>query len=165
MFGDFDFCSPLFVTWKKQTEEGLSLRGCMGTFSSMPLEEGLKKYARLSAFEDTRFDPVEQEELETLVCSVSLLGDFEPCADNFDWIIGTHGIKIAFSYNRVLYSATYLPEVAKEQNWTQLKTLEHLVRKTGFRGSIDTAMSSLALERYTSSIASATYLEYKQNLF
>ena len=57
-------CSPLFVTWNKRSfaydetdasddqddekeedEEDVSLRGCIGTFSPLPLEKGLRDYA------------------------------------------------------------------------------------------------------------------------
>lgn len=36
---------PLFVTWYKKKQDSYSLRGCIGTFSEIPLYEGLKEYA------------------------------------------------------------------------------------------------------------------------
>lgn len=41
--------SPLFVTWNKYADDdhshSPSLRGCIGCFSAMPLEDGLREYA------------------------------------------------------------------------------------------------------------------------
>ena len=105
-------CSPLFVTWNKRSfaydetdasghqdddeeedEDDVSLRGCIGTFSPLPLEKGLRDYAitrrvrnpsaegswlrvlialadnlRCSAFRDTRFRPMTADELPFLQC-------------------------------------------------------------------------------------------------
>lgn len=106
--------SPVFVTWNKRsfvydekdasidyTEEGkevdeddedVSLRGCIGTFAPMRLEDGLREYAitawvqlggfglelvysdggwldvSRSAFKDTRFSPITKDELPFLQC-------------------------------------------------------------------------------------------------
>ena len=64
----FPDSSPLFITWNKydhapepksesddgeedqseeDEEDGPRLRGCIGTFSPMPLEEGLTEYAKI----------------------------------------------------------------------------------------------------------------------
>ena len=42
------------------------LRGCIGTFEPQPLREGLAEYALISAFRDTRFRRIEEDELESL---------------------------------------------------------------------------------------------------
>ena len=47
---------PLFVTWYIGRE--LNLRGCIGTFSPMALHDGLNEYAKISAFQDSRFNPI-----------------------------------------------------------------------------------------------------------
>lgn len=36
---------PLFVTWKKLSGGHYDLRGCIGTFDSKPLNEGLRDYS------------------------------------------------------------------------------------------------------------------------
>eukprot|EP00694_Reclinomonas_americana_P001305 EC785570.1.p2 GENE.EC785570.1~~EC785570.1.p2 ORF type:complete len:122 (+),score=12.95 EC785570.1:26-391(+) len=63
--------SPLFVTFKKRASskrhhrhrrddsEEWELRGCIGTFSPLPLGEGLRQYTVQSAFRDRRFYPIE----------------------------------------------------------------------------------------------------------
>jgi AMME syndrome candidate gene 1 protein len=120
-----DQAYPLFVTWKKDD----ILRGCIGSFSPQGLHSGLRRLAYCSAFEDTRFPPIDSSELEQLTCSVSLLTEFEDVATWNDWTIGVHGIQIKYHG----YGATYLPEVAKEQGWNHLETLQSLMRKAGFR--------------------------------
>jgi AMMECR1 domain-containing protein len=77
-----------------------------------------------------------------------------------------HGIWIEFSDdNGRKKTATYLPEVAKEQGWTKKKAIHSLLRKGGFRGSItDDVMRAIILTRYQSRKAQATYEEYTQSL-
>ncbi|KAK2566675.1 AMMECR1-like protein, partial [Acropora cervicornis] len=88
---------PLFVTWKIGHDR--RLRGCIGTFTAMRLHKGLKEYTLSSALRDSRFSPVTKEELALLYCS-----------------IGVHGIRIEFYNEKGAHrTATYLPEVAKEQ--------------------------------------------------
>lgn len=122
--------SPLFVTWMINKDE---LRGCIGTFASKPLNQLLKKYALTSALSDSRFDPINLKEVPKLTCSVSLLIDFESDKDAYDWEIGKHGIEIFFEENGEDYSATFLPEVASEENWSKDETLKHLIRKSGLK--------------------------------
>jgi len=86
---------PLFVTWSKLTNGDPSsarLRGCIGSFSALPLREGLAEYALIryenassvevldvrnpgsyyyisySAIKDSRFYPITNSELESLEC-------------------------------------------------------------------------------------------------
>lgn len=40
---------PIFVTWKKKDGKEYDLRGCIGTFSGLPLHDGLQKYALIAA--------------------------------------------------------------------------------------------------------------------
>ncbi|KAG0239643.1 AMME chromosomal region protein 1-like [Mortierella sp. GBA43] len=118
------------------------------------------------AFKDGRFPPIAKKELVSLVCNVSLLTDFEDGKDYLDWEIGVHGIWIEFSDdNGRKKTATYLPEVAKEQGWTKKKAIHSLLRKGGFRGSItDDVMRAIVLTRYQSRKAQATYEEYTRSL-
>ena len=86
--------APLFVTWHIYKDD---LRGCIGTFSSESIEKNLPRYALISAFQDTRFDPISKDELKDLSCAVSLLTNFENAKNAFDWEIGKHGIQIEFT--------------------------------------------------------------------
>ena len=115
-------CTPLFVTWEKkqqqqqQQQQHYSLRGCIGTLSPRPLVTAIGEYALLAALKDRRFDPIRPEELPYLRVGVSLLVNYELCDHIYDWEVGVHGILIKFTVNpNAEYSATYLPEVAKEQ--------------------------------------------------
>ena len=80
-----------------------------------------------------------------------------------DWIVGTHGIDIEFEdKNGTNYSATFLPEVAEEEGWDQRTTLKYLVKKAGYRGSLDKVLSKIRLTRYQSIKKTITYDEYKK---
>ncbi|KAL2014119.1 hypothetical protein VTN00DRAFT_1644 [Thermoascus crustaceus] len=126
---------PLFVTWNTLSRNGhKSLRGCIGTFEAQDLPSGLKSYALTSAFDDTRFSPIPASLLSSLSCSLTLLGNFEPCTNAMDWILGTHGLRISFIHRGRRYGATYLPDVAVEQGWTKEETVESLMRKAGWDG-------------------------------
>ncbi|GAA5939343.1 uncharacterized protein JCM15063_004492 [Sporobolomyces koalae] len=89
---------PLFVTWniKSRSDGEYDLRGCIGNFEALPLRAGLRDYAAISAFRDHRFDPISAKELKRLQCGVSLLTDFEECADYLDWTLDLHGIYVQF---------------------------------------------------------------------
>ncbi|KAJ5073762.1 ammecr1 [Anaeramoeba ignava] len=148
---------PLFVTWKIKKKEDYHLRGCIGTFQDMELKEGLESFAQKSAFSDWRFHPIEEKEIESLNCSVSLLVNFEQAKNCLDWEVGKHGIRIKFKG----YSGTYLPEVATEQGWDKETSLRHLVQKAGYHGSFDNElMESIQLTRYQSSKIHSTYDEF-----
>ncbi|KAF9897883.1 AMME syndrome candidate protein 1 protein, partial [Lobosporangium transversale] len=79
-----------------------------------------------------------------------------------DMPAGTHGIWIEFrDTNGRKRTATYLPEVAKEQKWTKEKAIESLLRKGGFRGTITKdVLDGIILTRYQSQKAGMTYAEY-----
>ncbi|KNE62616.1 hypothetical protein AMAG_07818 [Allomyces macrogynus ATCC 38327] len=155
---------PLFVTWDKLGRGRVArLRGCIGNFSPMRLHSGLREYALISALQDRRFAPISLTELDQLQCGVSLLLAFEDAEDYLDWDVGVHGVRIAFDdpRTRTRRSATYLPEVALAQEWDHVAAIDSLVRKAGYQGPIDDDLrESLAVTRYQSSKAKATYAEY-----
>ena len=74
----------MFVTLNKITRRGLELRGCIGCLSPIPLQS-INDYVYKSAFEDTRFPPLREEELSNLDISFSVLTNFEPASDHLDW--------------------------------------------------------------------------------
>lgn len=120
----------------------------------------------IAAFHDTRFNPIDESELQHLRCDISLLTQFEtlPQGSIYDWTIGRHGIQIDFSdpiRPGKSYSATFLPEVAKEQGWTQQETIQELVHKSGYRGEITPQLkSTIRITRYQSEKESLTYAAY-----
>jgi len=88
---------PLFVTWdKKHHNSDFRLRGCIGTLAPRPLEKALGDYAATSAFRDTRFKPIDSDEVCDLRVGVSLLVNYEICDNCVAWDVGVHGIIIKF---------------------------------------------------------------------
>ncbi|CAK7240853.1 MAG: hypothetical protein STHCBS139747_002303 [Sporothrix thermara] len=175
--------TPLFVTWNTVEGSGLdestsnsnsdsdsdsdsatehALRGCIGTFESLPLEEGLATYALTAALEDTRFAPISRRELPHLEVAVTLLTDFEPAPGGVeDWEIGKHGLRISFSSNGYHYGATYLPDVAVEQGWTKEQTVLSLMRKAGWNGRRDAWRKvDLRIVRYQGRKKSLSYRKF-----
>ena len=148
---------PLFVTWSKGEDH--HLRGCIGTFTSDNLEKNLAAYSLYAAFKDSRFPPLKLEEVKDLNCGISLLVNFENVDNIYDWEIGKHGIQIEFESDRY-YRGTYLPEVAKEQEWDHKKTLKSLVRKAGYYGKYEDVEGLIKLKRYMSIKINMTYMDY-----
>ncbi|KAG8715776.1 hypothetical protein FRC11_000071 [Ceratobasidium sp. 423] len=184
--------SPLFVTWNTVSSRllgGVRLRGCIGNFEAMSLDDGIKEYALISAFRDHRFRPIEEKELRKLECVVSLLTNFEDAESYLDWEVGTHGIYITLQLPIVPASstdtpsapspissstslprlpsrqrrltATYLPDVIPAQGWTKQEAVDSALRKAGFDGRItEDVRRAVKLRRYQSSICSARWEEY-----
>ncbi|CAF2059222.1 unnamed protein product [Rotaria magnacalcarata] len=154
---------PLFVTWLIGIEK--QLRGCIGTFSPMNLAQGLREYAITSAMNDSRFSPISRDEYPSLSCAVSILTHFEPCSSYSDWNIGLHGIRIEFFNERgSKRSATYLPEVAHEQGWNHIQTVDSLLRKGGYKAPITSEMrKSIQVTRYRSEKLTLHYNDYIQS--
>ncbi|MBN3292687.1 AMMR1 protein, partial [Polypterus senegalus] len=151
---------PLFVTWKIGREK--RLRGCIGTFSAMNLHSGLREYTLTSALKDSRFPPMTRDELPRLFCSVSLLTNFEDVVDYLDWEVGVHGIRIEFFNEKgSKRTATYLPEVAKEQGWDHIQTIDSLLRKGGYKAPITNDFrKTIKLTRYRSEKMTMSYSDY-----
>ncbi|KAL7938861.1 AMMECR1 domain-containing protein [Trichoderma chlorosporum] len=157
--------APLFVTWNTvdPDDDDVSLRGCIGTFESQPLSEGIHEYALISALQDTRFHPISKREFPTLQAAVTLLTDFEEADDKHDWEIGTHGIRISFLDRGRRYGATYLPDVALEQGWTKDEALFSLIRKAGWMGSRSKWQDlDVKVTRYQGKKVSVNYPEFKK---
>mmetsp|Transcript_5507 Transcript_5507/g.7230 ORF Transcript_5507/g.7230 Transcript_5507/m.7230 type:complete len:249 (+) Transcript_5507:249-995(+) len=156
--------APLFVTWDKRgsiSSEVFDLRGCIGTLAPRPLLTAVGEYALTSAFRDRRFDPIRSNEVPHLRVAVSLLVKYENCESCYDWSVGIHGIIIKFEEHGTEFSATYLPEVAKEQGWNQQIAVQSLIRKAGYNGSIQEGLlHKIQCTRYQSSKHRLTYQEY-----
>lgn len=173
--------APLFVTWnilnvQPTTGEAVSeLRGCIGNFSNLRLPEYVEKYALVSALEDPRFPPIDQDELADiesnpkldLQCAVTVLHSFEDITDTpLEWTVGKHGIRLAFRYRSRPYSSTFLPEVAKEQGWDRQETMDALIRKAGVSGHISfndrEKIQLVKVERYSGVKGEARLSEFSR---
>ncbi|XP_006873301.1 PREDICTED: AMME syndrome candidate gene 1 protein isoform X2 [Chrysochloris asiatica] len=114
------------------------------------------------ALKDSRFPPMTRDELPRLFCSVSLLTNFEDVCDYLDWEVGVHGIRIEFINEKgSKRTATYLPEVAKEQGWDHIQTIDSLLRKGGYKAPITNEFrKTIKLTRYRSEKMTLSYAEY-----
>ncbi|KAL1732771.1 AMMECR1 domain-containing protein [Schizophyllum commune] len=179
---------PLFVTWNtRRTGRSPRLRGCIGTFESLPLHEGIPEYALISAFRDHRFRKIERSELPSLECGISLLTDFEDADTYLDWTLGVHGIRINFPHpslltatspsgspspysssasiprvsNKQRFSAVYLPDVMPEQGWDKIESVDSAIRKAGWTGRItEDLRRSVHLVRFQSRKCTVGWDEY-----
>ena len=108
---DDETVSGVFVTLKR---DGM-LRGCRGCVEgTYPLRKTIWEVSRSSTFDDPRFNPMEQEELEGLEIAISLLGIMEqvkvkdPSQFREKIQLGRDGICLRLKGS----SALFLPEVA-----------------------------------------------------
>jgi len=113
-----------FVTLHKQ---GM-LRGCIGNIVGRhPLIETIIDMAHASAFEDPRFPPLKNEELDLVEIEISVLSPLRRIKDVEEIETGKHGIYM----QRGLSGGVLLPQVAIEQGWDRLTFLQHTCRKAG----------------------------------
>jgi uncharacterized protein (TIGR00296 family) len=124
----FDARSGIFVTIKK----GDQLRGCVGYPEPvLPLIDALQRAALSAAFDDPRFPPLDEAELEHISVEISVLTEPEMIKvdspkDYPNKIkIGVHGLIIRKGFN----SGLLLPQVAVEQGWDAKEFLSHACMK------------------------------------
>jgi AmmeMemoRadiSam system protein A len=113
-----------FVTLHKNGR----LRGCIGRMSSdLPITETISQMAWAAAFEDPRFEPVTEEELESISIEISLLGPMQDMKDPEELVVGRHGLLI-YCWGR---SGVLLPQVATEYGWDRYTFLDQVCHKAG----------------------------------
>ncbi|KAK2080672.1 hypothetical protein QBZ16_000526 [Prototheca wickerhamii] len=132
--------------------------------SALPTQAIDTTPAHADALRDRRFQPIDASELPNLTCTVSLLHSFEGNKAWDAWEPGRHGIIISFVDPRDgrRKSATFLPEVAREEGWGRRETLEHLVSKAGCAAegpAFENLLPKISLTRYQSTAASLSYEE------
>lgn len=118
-----------FVTLKEHGE----LRGCIGSLAAVdPIVEGVKRNALHAAFDDSRFRPLEKNELAAIEVEVSILTEPTPLAyASAEELLRTLQVGIdGVIIRKGVQGATFLPQV-----WEQLPEpkdfLGHLCRKAG----------------------------------
>ncbi len=126
----YDQRQPVFITLNKAGQ----LRGCIGSLSDEDtIIKGVQKNSINAAFHDSRFPPVDREELDELEIEISLLSMPQQLAyQNSEDLIG----KLRPGIDGVIINidneagATFLPQV-----WEQLPEpasfLHHLCQKAG----------------------------------
>ena len=113
----------VFVTLQKQGQ----LRGCIGNFRPQtPLYQTVATQAQQSALRDSRFPPVQPDEVKEIDIEISVLMPEKPIKDPLDWQLGKHGIIVRRDWQQ----ATFLPQVA-EHFTTKEEMLAACCRKAG----------------------------------
>jgi AmmeMemoRadiSam system protein A len=111
-----------FVTLKKNSQ----LRGCIGDLiPQQPLYKSVIKNAINAAFNDIRFSPVVESEMEDITIEISALTVPKPITSPNEIRIGIDGVIL----NKQGSSAVFLPQVATEQGWNVAQTLTQLSLK------------------------------------
>jgi len=126
----FNFSSGVFVTLNKQD----SLRGCIGyPLPVKKLSEGLIDAAISAATQDTRFSPVNSDELDKITFEVTVLTPpveikVEKSIEYLKEIkVGRDGLIVENPYS----SGLLLPQVPTEYGWDVEEFLEHTCQKAG----------------------------------
>jgi AmmeMemoRadiSam system protein A len=113
-----------FVTLKKRGR----LRGCVGIMESeRRLIDTVIQIAPRAALEDSRFPPLEADELDEVRLTVSVLTPLREIDGPDRIVIGRHGVQLEEDAHR----AVFLPEVAADQGWDVTQLLERLAVKAG----------------------------------
>ncbi|MDQ7005703.1 MAG: AmmeMemoRadiSam system protein B [Acidobacteriota bacterium] len=104
------------------------LRGCIGHMAEdRPLFQVVQAMAIQAAFDDPRFSPVTLEELKDITIEISVLTPFKTVDSPEAIRVGRDGVRLDKEGRR----AVFLPQVAPEQGWDRVQTLDHLCRKAG----------------------------------
>lgn len=127
----------VFVSLKKHGE----LRGCIGTF--IPCEENVYKEivrnAIASATEDTRFYPVQEDELKDITYSVDVLSEPEKIKETSELDPKKYGIIVAKDYRKGLL----LPDLEG------IDTVDEQLRITKMKAGIDPDDKDVEIFRFT----------------
>ncbi len=108
-----------------------SLRGCIGYISGHgTLLETVKEAAVACAFQDTRFSPLQADELDDVEIEISVLSPFRRISGVEAIEVGKHGIMIRQGFR----SGLLLPQVALEYGWDRETLLANTCYKAGLAG-------------------------------
>lgn len=119
-----------FVTLYTIKNGKRTLRGCIGRINAiMPLYQVVADMTLASAFHDSRFTPVKEEELDQLLIEISVLTPPHPVKSYKDIILNKHGIILTLDSS----SALFLPRVPKEFGMSFEQTLAELSKKAGLK--------------------------------
>ena len=134
-----------FVTLKKHGQ----LRGCIGMLKPVrPLVEDVAENAFAAAFRDSRFQPLQAEELPALDIHISILGQPQalPCDSEQDLLTQLRHGEDGLILRDGMHRATFLPSVWESID-NKAEFLQHLKRKAGLPA--DYWSDDIAFERYS----------------
>ena len=113
-----------FVTLHKHG----NLRGCIGYIRAQkPLDQTIREMAMAAAFQDSRFNPLTEKELNDIDIEISVLTPLRKGSNTEEIVVGKIGIYII----KGLYSGLLLPQVATEYGWDRKTFVEHTCTKAG----------------------------------
>lgn len=122
------------------------LRGCVGyAMPVAPLYRAVADTARAAAFDDSRFQPVSQDEASQLAVSLSVLSLVFPVRPE-EVEVGKHGLLISLGSHRGLL----LPQVPLEYGWDRETFLAQTCRKAGLPA--DALRKGAVLEAFTAEV-------------
>jgi len=103
------------------------LRGCIGVLEPVyPLYQAIQKMALSAAFEDPRFPPLSESELDEIEIEISVLSPMRKGSIE-EIEVGKHGVYLVKGFRR----GVLLPQVPVEYGWDKKTFLEHLCMKAG----------------------------------
>ena len=109
----------VFVTLKR----GEQLRGCIGNFQpDISLGQNIKDMALSAGFSDSRFTPLQKDELKDIEIEISVLSALQKITDPNIIVAGEHGVMV----RKGRQGGVYLPQVAAEMGWTREEFLNSL---------------------------------------
>lgn len=100
-----------------------SLRGCIGKMvGDGPFYRTVMDMAISAAFHDPRFSQVRMGEMDDIDIEISALSVMEKINDPSEIVMGKHGVMVKMGSR----SGVYLPQVAKETNWSRDEFMDSL---------------------------------------
>lgn len=120
-----------FVTLKTHDNQ---LRGCIGSIqTSEPLYKTVHNMTLAAAFNDTRFAPLTEPEINQISIEISILTQPTLIETPYDIELGRHGVILSKldEQENVVASAVFLAHVPIEYKWDVTTTLEELSLKAG----------------------------------
>jgi len=104
------------------------LRGCIGQVEARgPLWNCVVEMAGAAATQDTRFPPVNEDEVDDIDLEISVLTPMEKVVSLDEIEVGRHGLMMSRGWHRGLL----LPQVATEWDWSRDEFLSHTAQKAG----------------------------------
>ncbi len=122
----------VFVTLHSHPQQ--TLRGCIGfPLPTLPLYEAIRNAATSAAFQDPRFPPVTEPEIENLQIEITILTIPQPIkvTQPTEYPNKIHIGRDGLIVEQGIYKGLLLPQVPVEQNWDVAEFLSHTCMKAG----------------------------------
>jgi AmmeMemoRadiSam system protein A len=108
------------------------LRGCIGSLAKdKNLIEAVQDLTVKSAFSDSRFTDLKEEELKDIEIEISILSDLTEIKKIEEIEVGQHGLFV----QKESFSGLLLPQVADEEQWDREMFLKNTCLKAGLDGN------------------------------